>query len=112
MFEFCCKKNTVKLDAFYEPPPELQDLLFDDSSQGKVFHEHICQYNSTLMFTFLGYKKDACPENQQSHSLFQIHSKLYHLQGLLEANSENSAQYFQLFFYDLTYAVKLCYYYN
>ena len=107
VFESCCKKGTVKLNAFHESPPELRNLLLDDSPRGKAFREQIRQYNSALTFTSLGYKKDDRPENQQGHGPFQIHGELYHLQGPLEADSENSAQYSQLFFYDPAYAAEL-----
>ena len=112
IFESCCKKGKVKIDAFHEPPPELWDLLLDDSPQGKAFCEHICQYNFALTFTSLGYKKDNCPKNQQGCDPFQIYGELYHLQGLLKSNSDNSAQYSQLFFYDPTCPAELWHHCN
>ena len=92
VFESCCKKGTVKLDAFHEPPSELQDLLLDDSPRGKAFREHIRQYNSALTFTSLGYKKDDRPENQQGRGPFQIHGELYHLVGKEEEELRQRAR--------------------
>lgn len=73
---------------------ELQDLILKDSLSGKVFRDCICQYNSTLMFTLLGYKNNNYPENQQGQGFFQIYKKLYYLQDLLESKAEELAQYF------------------
>ena len=39
---------------------------------------------------------------------FHIHGKMYHIQGLLEADLAKNAQYAQLFFYNPEYAANLC----
>lgn len=106
-FESCCKKGAVQLTAFQDSPPELEQLLQGDSSREKEFWENIRQYNTALVFTLLGYKKDDRPGLCQKFGLFQLHREVYHMQGLLESDSEDTAQYAQLFFYDPHYAAKL-----
>ena len=104
VFESCCKKGSVKLDAFQPPPAVLRNLLLNDSPRGVAFRQNIRQYNSALTFTSLGYKKDDCSQNQDGHGPWQCHGELYHMQGPLVADTPESAQYAQLFFYDPAYA--------
>lgn len=43
---------------FHDPFLELQDLILNNSLQKQEFWNNICQYNSFLTFTSLGYKKN------------------------------------------------------
>ena len=82
-------------------------MLTSISREAKTFREHICQYNAALTFTSANYNIDTHISNQNGITCFQIHSELYHLQGLLTAERTQQPQYAQLFFYDAKQASEI-----
>ncbi|RPB02996.1 hypothetical protein L873DRAFT_1621615, partial [Choiromyces venosus 120613-1] len=74
-------------------------------ADSKYFQKDIWKYNSALSFTCFKYSPDqraAClgPRIQ----CFQIHGKLYHVQGSLNPLPDHQLQFAQLFLYDFHFA--------
>lgn len=91
IFETCCKKGIVPLSGFNTPPRTIRKLLEGQGQQGRHFQDNIRQYNSALTFTSLGCIQDTRATTNHGPNLFQVHGKVYHLQGPLEANSDGAA---------------------
>lgn len=107
VFEKYCKKGIVPLSLFQDSSVNLQCLLVGDKQQERKFCRHIQQYNAALAFTSMRYVADTRVTSCQSLNAFQVHGKVYHIQGPLEASSLESTRYAQLFFYNLDYATNL-----
>jgi hypothetical protein len=107
-FEICCKKGDIRLPDIKPPPDRLCQLYESDESYAKDFWEQIRQYNASLTFTSLRYVADERIGNRHGGpTCFQIHGKLYHIQGPLQEENDNIPRYTQLFFYDPTYAAQV-----
>ena len=83
----------------------MQYLLSSADREVKLFREYIRKYNSTLAFTSVKYNID----DQMRHMLagiqcFQIHGELFYLHGPLQCENATTAQFAQLYFYDLQLA--------
>ena len=101
-FTACCNQGKVKLPYLTEPPEYLQYLLSSPDSEAKTFRKNIQQYNSSLVFTSVKYNvDDRTYRILGGIQCFQIHGELFHLQGPLQGENHTSAQFAQLYFYDL-----------
>jgi hypothetical protein len=74
-------------------------------SEGRHFHDHLRQYNSSLSFTSLKYTSDErLAQLPPGIKCFQIHGQLYHLQGPLEPGDNSAPKFAQLYLYDPAFA--------
>ena len=101
-WESCCKEGDVVLPSWRESPGLLRDLLTEQTQRDRNFRQHIRKYNSALTFTSCNYKPNARidPRVNSGPVSFQIHGKLYHLQGPLHPLPHNEPAFAQLYFYD------------
>ncbi|SAM09603.1 hypothetical protein [Absidia glauca] len=97
----CCKAGAVKVDGVQEPPEFLKTLLEENDAKGRHFRENIRQYNAAFAFTSLRCEVE---NRNMSFMPFQIHGEMYHMQGPLMAENDNTAKYAQLYIYDPQYA--------
>lgn len=82
------------------PPPLLQALLEKNTPEAKHFQKEIRSYNNALTFTSCCFTADERLRGQGGIYQFQIHGKLFHLQGPLQENEGRIPNFAQLYFYD------------
>ena len=86
---------------------KLQRLLTEDSLWACIFCKEICKYNLVLAFMSVSYNKDIQVSLYSGIQCFQIHSKLFHLQGPLQPEDSYTPAFAQLFFYDPEYTTDI-----
>ena len=106
-FEACCKHSNINLPLFQPLPEYLYNLLEFHSTPARQFRERLCAYNTALAFMSINYTITDCSVAWGGPNCFQIYSKLYYLQGLLEPPINVALWYAQLYFYDPSYAIDI-----
>jgi hypothetical protein len=71
------------LPLIRKPPLYLSYLFTGDDPLCRAFRMNIRVYNCTFAFILISYKKDIWIDFSYGIQYFQIHSKLFHFQGLL-----------------------------
>ncbi|KAF2175267.1 hypothetical protein K469DRAFT_680202 [Zopfia rhizophila CBS 207.26] len=94
----------VDLPLYCPLPQHLQSLLLGNDVWGREFRINLRAYNAAFAFTSLDYTPIDHGASAGGLQVFQIHSALYHVQGLLEPELGRALQYAQLYFHDLQYA--------
>ncbi|SAM01867.1 hypothetical protein [Absidia glauca] len=97
----CCKAGAVKVDDLQEPPEFLKVLLEANDTKGCHFTANIRRYNAVFAFTSI---KCQVGHDNTNFMPFQIHGEMYHLQGPLLTENDNTAKYASLYIYDPQYA--------
>ena len=107
LFESCCKKGTVKLEPFPDPPEELRYLLCSNESPARRFRSRIRHYNAALSYTSCSYIPDPRLHDWERTHMFQLQGAIYHLQGPLGTAVGIRPSYAQLFFLDPVEATQI-----
>lgn len=100
-FELCCGKGTIVLPALKETPPELSQLLRDNTPRAKDFRKHIRVFNNALSFTSLGVQLDDSVANSEHGAYnFRIHGSVHHRIGGLLPNNNATPAFAQIYVHD------------
>ncbi len=92
----CCSGGKVKLPELPELPEILQDLLTNDSCDGKHFRSHIFKYNSAFQMTSFG--TDNNLTDRGFFTTFRVQGQVYHRIGGLLPLPDQEAKFVQVFF--------------
>ncbi|CAG8642701.1 17360_t:CDS:1, partial [Cetraspora pellucida] len=106
---FCCLNGKVILASLDPLLLVLEYLLIKMNPNTSMAYVHnIHSYNSVFAFTSLGANVDKTLANfKHGVYTFHIQDALYHLIDLLLSESENSAQFAQLYIYDTDFIDEL-----
>ena len=104
-FETYCRKGDVQLESLKLPPKYLDYVLNSIDTTAGNYRSNIRKYNPAPALTSVKYQHDNRPEVQGGLiRCFQIHGKLYHLQGPLQPDQDSIPAFAQLYFYNPAYA--------
>ncbi|RPB10743.1 hypothetical protein P167DRAFT_490550, partial [Morchella conica CCBAS932] len=107
-FENCCKEGDVQLPGLQQAPEYLLYLLESIDTTARHFRSWIRENNCALTLTSVKYTSDERIDPQAGGvTCFQIHGKLYHLQGPLTAAANDTSAFAQLYFFDPLYTAQM-----
>lgn len=86
VFSTCCLEGKILLPTISDQPSLLQQLLTDETEEGKELYHNIKAYNSSLFFPSLGVSEDVLPSI--GTYIFRIHGSVYHRIGHLFPEGE------------------------
>ena len=104
-FKACYKHGDINLPLFQPPLEYLRDFLESYSTSARQFREQLRLYNTVLAFTSVNCTVTNHSIAYSGLNCFQIHGKLYYLQGPLEPPTNITPRYAQLYFYNPSYTI-------
>ncbi|KAK1401461.1 hypothetical protein POM88_001066 [Heracleum sosnowskyi] len=99
-YSICCGKGKVLLPMLQATPPELNNLLTDDGSRGRMFRNKKLLYNNMFSFTYFGGNIDRSLNNGSGPFVFRVRGHTCHNIGSLHAPVGREPKYAQLYMYD------------
>ena len=103
-FKQCCHYGSIHLPELLPYPDEIKALLQGTDINSRNFHENIRSYNSALAFASMGAHIDL-PKGYGPYC-FRIHGQIYHRIGPLHPESDQKAQFGQLYILNSSLALK------
>jgi len=93
----CCNSGKIMPTPFRSPPEEIKKFFFEDSPEGKLFRKMTRPLNNALCFSSVQAKE---PEIKGFNPTVTIQGRVIHRVGSLEARSDDSPVYAQLYTLD------------